>query len=162
VPPEKSCRPRTSKTVTDTTEPSTPNGIFISDTARPYSVAGELADSSEDETDPPNGPAKQVSPLETIEDNNPAGDLYEDFDTLSVHAEKFDALAFNDTLRIPLNDPGHCQYVHPFNGSTTSGFGFRSYRYHFGVDINLETGDTVRCAFDGRSALRRKAKPTVM
>jgi LysM repeat protein len=57
-----------------------------------------------------------------------------------------------------LNDPTHCGYVHPFNGPTTSGFGFRSYRYHFGVDINLETGDPVSCAFDGKVRIAQKSK----
>jgi LysM repeat protein len=91
-------------------------------------------------------------------EDTPAWDLYDEWDTISVHAEKFDALTFDDTLRIPLRDPGHCQYVHPFNGPTTSSFAFRSYRYHFGVDINLEIGDTVRCAFDGKVRIAQRSK----
>ncbi|MCB2409994.1 peptidoglycan DD-metalloendopeptidase family protein [Hymenobacter sp. BT178] len=31
----------------------------------------------------------------------------------------------------------------------TSDFGFRGYRWHYGVDLDLETGDSVRSAFDG-------------
>jgi murein DD-endopeptidase MepM/ murein hydrolase activator NlpD len=143
--------------VSDTTDPYDPSLKLLSDTSQPETaVSAILADSSEDEDgDPPVAHAK--TPLEVLEDT-PAGELYDDWDTTSVHAEKFDALAFDDTLRIPLRDPGHCQYVHPFNGSTTSSFGFRSYRYHFGVDINLETGDTVRCAFDGKVRIAQKSK----
>ncbi|HEU4717041.1 MAG TPA: peptidoglycan DD-metalloendopeptidase family protein [Bacteroidia bacterium] len=86
------------------------------------------------------------------------GDFYDDFDTTIVHADKFDALSFDDTIYIPLNDPAHNPYCHPFNGRPTSSFGFRSYRYHFGVDIDLETGDSVKCAFDGKVRIAQHSK----
>jgi hypothetical protein len=41
-------------------------------------------------------------------------------------------------------------YVHPNDGDVTSRFGLRHYRYHYGTDVKLETGDTVKSAFDGR------------
>ncbi|MCX6311441.1 MAG: peptidoglycan DD-metalloendopeptidase family protein [Bacteroidetes bacterium] len=136
--------------ISDTTEPSI-SPDFTGDSTKLFLATNTvLADSSEDDTEPP--VSASAASLE------PAGDLYDDWDTTSVHAEKFDALTFNDTVRIPLNDPGHCNYVHPFNGPTTSGFAFRSYRYHFGVDINLETGDTVRCAFDGKVRIAQRSK----
>ncbi|MEO5644331.1 MAG: peptidoglycan DD-metalloendopeptidase family protein [Bacteroidia bacterium] len=141
--------------LSDTTDPYDPSFKLIkADTSQPETDVEETLFDTTD-GDPPAQHAK--ASLEGIEDT-PAGEIYDDWDTTSVHAEKFDALAFNDTLRIPLKDPGHCQYVHPFNGSTTSSFGFRSYRYHFGVDINLETGDTVRCAFDGMVRIAQKSK----
>lgn len=42
-------------------------------------------------------------------------------------------------------------YHHPLAkpGYITSHFGPRHYRYHYGTDLKLETGDTVRAAFDG-------------
>jgi len=40
-------------------------------------------------------------------------------------------------------------YYHPIMGKINSDFGFRRYRYHYGVDVNLHTGDTIRAAFDG-------------
>lgn len=136
--------------VSDTSEPS-PSTDFTGDSTKSFSsLSTILADSAEDDTEPPVGGSAASQ--------EPAGDLYDDWDTTMVHAEKFDALSFNDTIRIPLNDPGHCNYVHPFNGPTTSGFAFRSYRYHFGVDINLETGDTVRCAFDGKVRIAQRSK----
>lgn len=150
--------PSAKATVSDTTEPADPTITLLSDTSEPLSAELPiLIDTLEDDTDPPNPGTASVSPLESIEDT-PAGELYDDWDTTSVHSERFDALTFNDTIRIPLNDPGHCNYVHPFNGNTTSSFGFRKYRYHFGVDINLETGDTVRCAFDGKVRIAQKSK----
>mgnify|MGYP002869826449 CR=1 FL=1 len=38
----------------------------------------------------------------------------------------------------------------PVPGYITSKFGPRRYRYHYGVDLKLQTGDSVRCAFDGQ------------
>lgn len=40
-------------------------------------------------------------------------------------------------------------YTHPFPGRITSNFGMRSYRYHYGTDVKLLVGDTIRSAFDG-------------
>jgi murein DD-endopeptidase MepM/ murein hydrolase activator NlpD len=37
----------------------------------------------------------------------------------------------------------------PVQGRVTSNFGPRRYRIHKGTDIDLETGDTIICAFDG-------------
>ncbi len=40
-------------------------------------------------------------------------------------------------------------YTHPFLGKITSPFGMRRYRFHYGNDVKLEIGDTIRSAFDG-------------
>lgn len=40
-------------------------------------------------------------------------------------------------------------YCPPATGIVTSGFGSRGYRMHYGVDIDLNTGDPVCSAFDG-------------
>ncbi|UYZ65188.1 M23 family metallopeptidase [Hymenobacter weizhouensis] len=38
----------------------------------------------------------------------------------------------------------------PLNSTPlTSDFGFRGYRWHYGVDLDLNTGDSVKAAFDG-------------
>ncbi|MFT4521190.1 MAG: murein DD-endopeptidase MepM/ murein hydrolase activator NlpD [Bacteroidia bacterium] len=42
-----------------------------------------------------------------------------------------------------------CGYVHPCSGKINSDFGWRSYRMHNGIDIDLETGDPICAAFDG-------------
>lgn len=144
----------------DTTEPAS-SVILLNDTTEPANpvVDAVLADSLGDETEPPtgNGTAIIRAPLESNEDI-PAGELYEDFDTTIVHSEKFDALVFEDTVMIVLSGDGHCNYVHPFDGNSTSSFGFRSYRYHFGMDINLETGDSVKCCFDGKVRIAQRSK----
>lgn len=86
-----------------------------------------------------------------------ASDFYTDFDTTSVHSEKFNALQFNDSLLIVLQDDEH-KYVHPVTGRPTSMFAFRKYRYHLGVDIDLETGDSVVSCFDGKVRIAQYSK----
>lgn len=41
-------------------------------------------------------------------------------------------------------------FVMPVPGYITSKFGPRKYRMHFGTDIKLQIGDSIRCAFDGQ------------
>ena len=56
-----------------------------------------------------------------------------------------------DTLWMCVLDTLHNNYCIPFNGRITSKFGIRHGRNHNGTDIDLETGDTVYAAFDGRT-----------
>ena len=55
-----------------------------------------------------------------------------------------------DTLWLCVLDSLHNNYVIPVNGPTTSHFGIRHGRNHNGIDLDLETGDTVYAAFDGK------------
>ncbi|MCX6229979.1 MAG: peptidoglycan DD-metalloendopeptidase family protein [Bacteroidetes bacterium] len=77
--------------------------------------------------------------------------LYNSFDNEIVHYPKVDFSTKKDTTVIQLIDASKKSiYVHPCDGDVTSRFGLRHYRYHYGTDVNLETGDTVMSAFDGR------------
>lgn len=64
----------------------------------------------------------------------------------------FDRLAsksfHHDTLRIELGSH-ECDIVMPCEGRMTSPFGMRNGRMHYGVDLDLETGDPVVSAFPG-------------
>ncbi|TND09640.1 MAG: metalloendopeptidase-like membrane protein [Bacteroidetes bacterium] len=103
---------------------------------------------------------KPVSPLEAIEDAALTNDevFSEDWDTTMIHTDKFDVLSFNDTVNLKLIGSYTCGYSHPIEGHKTSDFGFRRYRYHFGVDIDLETGDSVSSVFDGKVRITNKSK----
>lgn len=61
-----------------------------------------------------------------------------------------DVKRMRDTLWLCLLDSTHSAYALPFKGRITSRFGYRRGRRHNGTDIDLETGDTVVSAFDGR------------
>ncbi|HLG01964.1 MAG TPA: peptidoglycan DD-metalloendopeptidase family protein [Bacteroidia bacterium] len=145
-----------SAVLSDTTEPTDPpKAKANADTTRLV-----LADTSElEETEPPaHSHAPVADATGIIEEDVPAGDLYDDWDTTAIHAEKFDALLFADTLQLVLSDSVNGTYVHPFDGHVTSCFGFRRYRYHFGVDIKLQTGDSVKCAFDGKVRIAQRSR----
>lgn len=55
-----------------------------------------------------------------------------------------------DTLWLCTVDTVHNSFAIPFNGRITSRFGWRHGRNHNGIDIDLETGDTIVSAFDGK------------
>lgn len=89
----------------------------------------------------------------------PAYDLYCGWDTINIHSTKFDVASLKDSVKnIRLFDENSCGYVHPFEGKITSAFGPRKRKYHYGVDIDLETGDCVAAAFDGRVRICKKSK----
>ena len=61
-----------------------------------------------------------------------------------------DVTKIKDTIWMCVLDSLHHNYTIPFNGRVTSRFGVRHGRNHNGTDIDLETGDTVYAAFDGK------------
>lgn len=89
---------------------------------------------------------------------DPNFDYYGIWDTISVNPYRIDLTQKSDTSLIILQDKYRCDYNHPFTGSITSDFGPRSrVRYHYGVDIKLATGDSVRCAFEGTVRIARRS-----
>ncbi len=85
--------------------------------------------------------------------------LYDNFDNDVIHYAKVDFSNKLDTSIIVLQDPAKRNYyVHPFLGAVTSHFGLRHYKYHYGTDVKLQTGDSVRCAFDGMVRITKLSK----
>lgn len=81
---------------------------------------------------------------------------YSEIDTfawskIKINSGKIDCSYLFDTVKIVLRDTSiNKYYVHPFKGHITSDFGRRDFwLWHRGIDIKLNTGDTVRAAFDG-------------
>jgi murein DD-endopeptidase MepM/ murein hydrolase activator NlpD len=79
----------------------------------------------------------------------PSHDLYSEWDTSSIHPYKKDFSAMPDSVELELTTDYSSDFVMPYNGVLTSKFGYRWGRGHYGVDIDLETGDSVVAAFDG-------------
>ncbi len=78
----------------------------------------------------------------------PAFDTYCMWNTDRVHPYSYKLSNMKDTVHLKLvSEP--CDFHPPFVGHKTSEFGYRRYRYHYGVDIKLLTGDPVSAAFDG-------------
>lgn len=81
---------------------------------------------------------------------HPADQLYENWDTKTIHYLQQEQQMDFDSIPIVLQDSAiNNFYVNPFNGIITSHFGYRRYRFHYGTDIDLINGDTVLAAFDG-------------
>lgn len=86
-----------------------------------------------------------------------AEELYEYWDNDAIHYSRLDSAATARVLKMAdstfllLRDTFSGQhYYHPYSGPVTSRFGFRRYRFHYGIDVNLNTGDTVVAPWDGR------------
>lgn len=85
----------------------------------------------------------------------PSHDLYGSWDTAACHPNLFNQQFPGDSAVIYLLDDWSCGFTMPYRGSITSEFGWRRRRPHYGTDINLETGDTVVAAFDGKVRIAR-------
>jgi hypothetical protein len=79
----------------------------------------------------------------------PAYEIYESWDNNGIHYPKVDFTLKTDTTVILLADGKTNFYIHPHSGRINSEFGWRRRRFHYGIDIDLEIGDTVKAAFDG-------------
>jgi hypothetical protein len=72
------------------------------------------------------------------------------WNNVKINTGHFDSENWPDTARILLSDPAlGRRYVHPFKNCITSNFGPRRGFWHFGTDIRLSRGDSVRVALDG-------------
>lgn len=79
-------------------------------------------------------------------ENHPAGDIYNNIwtcDKLNPYKISIDSLP--DSVRIDCSN-----FFIPVPGAITSEFGSRRYRYHYGIDLRLSTGDSVVSSFSGK------------
>lgn len=84
---------------------------------------------------------------ENEEVHSEISELYGDFDNNVVHQYKYkDVFLTRDSLVIDLKNE---KFILPFDGKINSHYGWRRYRPHYGTDIDLNKGDSVKCAFDG-------------
>ncbi|MDN5204907.1 M23 family metallopeptidase [Fulvivirgaceae bacterium BMA10] len=78
-------------------------------------------------------------------------DYYMIWDSKKVNPYKFDGAKLKDTIDITLEDhiAGYQWMVPITETKINSAFGFRRYRWHYGIDLKLNRGDTVRATADG-------------
>lgn len=96
-------------------------------------------------------------PLILTEDDLPAAEIYSNFDSLNVHYPRFNFSTKKDTTYIPLLE-NNAKYSQPVPGVVTSYFGPRRRMFHYGIDLQLKTGDTVLTAFDGVVRLTKRSR----
>ncbi len=56
---------------------------------------------------------------------------------------------------VPIDMSG---YTHPRLNYITSKFGFRRWKFHYGIDVKVYVGDSIRSAFDGRVRIAKRGK----
>ncbi|MBP9016944.1 MAG: peptidoglycan DD-metalloendopeptidase family protein [Paludibacteraceae bacterium] len=79
-------------------------------------------------------------------ENHPADDIYNNIWTSErLNPYHFPVDSLPDSVRIDCSN-----FVLPIYGKVTSKFGRRRYRYHYGIDLRLNVGDSIRCAFAGK------------
>lgn len=83
---------------------------------------------------------------------------YTNWNTIDIQKKMYDFFFINDTLPVVLNDTLGHRYVHPTPGRVTSKFGVRRWRFHYGTDIKLQTGDSVYNCFDGVVRISKRSK----
>lgn len=90
-------------------------------------------------------------------ENSPSYGLYENWNTDDPHYKAADSLIEKtnyflnlDSTKIVMKDSLHDFTVPVKENRITSEFGRRYYRFHYGTDIDLLTGDSVTSAMDGQ------------
>ncbi len=80
-----------------------------------------------------------------------ASELYgNDWNQERVNPYNASKMELPDSMIIDLSN-----YCIPHNGYLTSNYGWRRRRMHRGIDIKVQTGDTIRAAFDGKIRLTK-------
>lgn len=90
--------------------------------------------------------------------NVPAYNLYLFWDTTDIHPYQSKMLLFNETHSIILrkNDTDFC-FPHKKN-EITSDFGWRRWKYHYGIDLRVNPGDSILNCFDGMVRIAKYSK----
>jgi murein DD-endopeptidase MepM/ murein hydrolase activator NlpD len=86
----------------------------------------------------------------------PSDLLYKNrWDTLYIRTGKVNFSEIHDSVIIRLNNPAETPFHFPYKGKLISKYGWRSGRFHSGMDIKLNQGDTIVSAFDGKVRIAR-------
>jgi murein DD-endopeptidase MepM/ murein hydrolase activator NlpD len=135
-------------------QPQTPPPAF-----QPKDLKKELTLIEEDTTGIEADSASIVEVSEQIMINKDWFTLHEYYavwDSRNINPYNIDARKFKDTVSLVLYAPPGENWSPPLdNIRVTSNFGFRSSRWHYGTDIGLNIGDSIRSVFDGIVRIRK-------
>ncbi|PKP04432.1 MAG: hypothetical protein CVU14_00180 [Bacteroidetes bacterium HGW-Bacteroidetes-9] len=77
------------------------------------------------------------------------------WDTLYIRTSRVDLSKMDEPKVIVLDNPEEGRFCFPFRGKLLSPYGPRGRSFHAGMDIKLETGDTVQATFSGKVRIAR-------
>jgi murein DD-endopeptidase MepM/ murein hydrolase activator NlpD len=128
--------------------------------APPDTIPPDLHDIEELTEEEDDSAAADLESFENINDEDICAlincDLYNAiWDTTRINPYGLNLKEKKDSTFLTLFHDVQCDYAHPTCGEITSEFGFRRTRYHYGIDINLETGDEVLAVFEGTVRVAR-------
>lgn len=78
---------------------------------------------------------------------------YDVWNNITINPYQTSLVNMQDTLKIDVS-----KYCPPITKQVTSDWGFRKWRYHYGIDLKVHKGDTVKCAFDGTIRITRRER----
>ncbi len=78
-------------------------------------------------------------------------DEYEIWSNTSINPYGVSLVGMKDTIKIDVSG-----YTPPSEKYVTSNWGFRKWKFHYGIDLKVHRGDTVRTAFDGTVRITRR------
>jgi murein DD-endopeptidase MepM/ murein hydrolase activator NlpD len=110
---------------------------------------------SDDSSDLEDGELSLVEEDEEVKFNDSTwvkiAEYYSIWDSRAVNPYRIDATKFKDTVELKLYDSEKGRNWHPplRNSILNSDFGMRWSRFHYGVDLDLNVGDSVYAVFDG-------------
>lgn len=90
------------------------------------------------------------APIVPIEDDLSFSDFsqmpeeYDIWSNISINPYNVSLVGMKDTVKLDVS--GYCP---PSVKHVTSDWGFRKWKFHYGIDLKVHRGDTVRSAFDG-------------
>ncbi|MCQ2218994.1 MAG: peptidoglycan DD-metalloendopeptidase family protein [Paludibacteraceae bacterium] len=95
-----------------------------------------------------------VDEYEDDEDGyTPSDSLYGTWDNANLNPYRVSIDSICDSFTVKFTE-----YVHPDENVVTSEYGPRWGHFHAGIDIRLNTGDSVKCAFNGKVRIARANK----
>lgn len=98
----------------------------------------------------------QITPISDFLRSIEFSDMPEEYDIWSdtkINPYQVNLVEMKDTVKIDL-----CGYIPPCVKYVTSEFGLRKWRPHYGIDLKVNKGDSVGCAFDGIIRITRRER----
>jgi murein DD-endopeptidase MepM/ murein hydrolase activator NlpD len=113
-----------------------------------FSTLTVLAENDSDTASASNATDAEISYDVSFEEIVPCQYIYDIWDTTAVDPYKLNVKDSLDSVVLQLVS-SDCGFSFPIVGQITSKYGWRKGRPHKGLDLDLVTGDSVACAFDG-------------
>ena len=99
----------------------------------------------------PVGPAVPIEEDLRFSDFSELPEEYDIWSNTSINPYNISLVGMKDTVKLDVS--GYCP---PSVKHVTSNWGFRKWKFHYGIDLKVHRGDTVRCAFDGTVRITRR------